>query len=389
VKYSAEAQEIKKVLGKPVAVHIVAAVLDEKNWDEIVAIMKQINPEITVSMLIPFFSAANLEKQAINRLQITSERYVDLPDIFDLNRKTYSRPNLPRTVMMSSHMLTKLVSGAKNLLARFPIIMNKAGRRKISLNFDVEMLSLYEGFAERNKPAFTPAEMYKGLTGNALDFIMTNIVLYKSGSRIGWSENKGSVPVTVTQPDSIFDKYLPAPYRPDVPVFSGTKIDDPDYEILNIEGYVPVGEQTKVLFPSNYLSILSQSSFSKILNSKSKKMLGNCFIGEDDIDECMDLFDNAMNECNKRTSMITSPKPTFLLPAASIIRSNTEPLSSTCGWALQYLSGYTKNIVEKAHNGIFSSNFDKNQMTAEITLLRNIYNEKNSTCFQKNHSGSW
>jgi hypothetical protein len=382
VKYSDEAREVELVTNKKTRVHIISAILNEVNVEEIMHLLNDLGGKTNENYLSDFFNISNLNRSFINQSQLTSSYTVDLPPI-NTDLDSFTRPNTPNTLMLPPEMLNSLLKAIDRFKNSTNLILTKGRRQFLKICHDLATDGTYIQYGLKIRPKLTAGGFLEGLRDNGLQYLLSVLNLFKEGKKFPWSDVKGSVPVTVSSSFKLDLKRMDPPYRFSDNVFSNSKFEDPEYDHLAIEGYVNLTDTNRVYFPPNYFHQLCNHSFDNIRFSTSKKMLANCTFLESDVTECMQIFNETQTEKNQILNFKFHPKPTYLFPIPHTFHDVPKGNPSILQTALDHVSGYTHEILLKAHQGSFIPTRDTTASSEKISEIRERLNVANREVFDK------
>jgi hypothetical protein len=384
LKYSDEAREIQKKTGKITTVHLLGAVLNQHNLDELCNELIALGGNPVRSILEEFYHICNEDRGIINTSQLTAQQSLVIPDL-EVDIKAYERPKLPQTVMVSPEVL-QAITDAPDRFRRMSLhILNRTRKSTVLPNLDVAIGSVYLTYHELRKGkksiGFTGGDFLSQIEKGGSIFLLKHCKLFKEGKSITWSEVQGTVPFTVHyEKHLVLPKAKPPPYTRGN-VHNPSQLQSAEYSILISEGYIPIGSINKVFFPPNYLEILSSHDFDNIMHSTSKKMLVNCSFEESDLKECIELYRTEYIRRNTRDH-ICQPKPTFLIPIPSNYSRCTHPVKNTLLSLLNgKVSGYTGRVLELATELKFAQVRSKEGDDQRIKDLRTKLNFANAELF--------
>nr|UUW20958.1 MAG: RNA-dependent RNA polymerase [Sanya bunya-like virus 11] len=375
-KYDLERKLVSEKTGKFVKLTICMAVLNEQNVEEIMHCMG-----IDISEpLFTFFAIANNERELLNTMQVRSYRSHDLKPL-KTDLPTYERPSSFRTVMISASLLAQLVDHVKNFHRFAPAILAKSSRRNIILIIDLELETFsYDYKKKKGKWGVSPSEYCEKVRLKGYSYMISVAKPVRNGRPSSWKGSNGMIPVTV--PTS--EKYIFVPLKPPVRVnpdlYSNTQGLTKEFQHLK-SPFIEMKNDLPVYFPPNYHEALSTHSFDNILKSKSKKMLANCTFTVQDLNECIELFNKQYKESNELTSMIVSPKPSFLLPMLSSPQKQAG-IPRMFELILPLVTHYTKVIIEKASQGIFMRTKADRKQDPELNTLRDKLSQASGDYFK-------
>jgi hypothetical protein len=384
LKYSTEAREVQEKTGKHTTVHLLGAVLNQHNVDELYEELVALGGDPNKSVLEEFYHICNDDRGIINSSQLTAQQSMMIPQL-EVDLPSYERPKLPQTVMVSPDVLQAITEAPDRFKRMSVHILNRTKRHTVMPNIDVAIGSLYLTYHElrkgRKNIGFTGGEFLSHLTTGGSIFLLKNSKLFKEGKSISWSDVQGTVPFTIQYEKPVTaPKMRPPPYTRGN-VHNPSTMDTNEYSILLSEGYIPIGSINKVFFPPNYLETLSSHKFDNVMHSQSKKLLVNCTFDQADLQECLELY-KAEYERRNTCDYIRQPKPTFLIPIPASFGRCTHPVKNELLSLLNgKLTGYTGRVLECASELKFAQVKSKEEEGKRIKDLRDKLNQANSELF--------
>jgi hypothetical protein len=384
VKYSEESTRVEEKTGKSTKVHIIQAILDQVNVNEIYDLVLNLGGVINTESLDYFFEISNNYRSVINSSQINAEYTVNIPRL-ETDLKEFERPELSDTLMVPSEMLISLMSSVDKFKNN-TMLINRYRGKNVQPVYDISLGTLHlESFSGKDKKfKGTPiSDFVLGILSGGLPFLIKKLCLKNDGKLSNWSQVRGTVPVTLSLPKNSFTIKLPKVHIGSDNCYMSTEKIEGEYEELWDKGYIKTGSSNRVFFPKDYFEKLSTVDF-KIVHSKNKSLLGNCQFTNENADACKKIFDEQMILSNEVPSFIKKPKCTFMTPMPNDFSASSDPvICRMLSLMLSATSGYTNRAVFLAIEGRFHTTKDRTVLTQNMLKAKNTLNEANSRLFQK------
>jgi energy-converting hydrogenase A subunit M len=119
------------------------------------------------------------------------------------------------------------------------------------------------------------------------------------------------------------------------------------------------------------------------MSSNSKKLLYNCRFDQEDLQECISIFDETQKNKNRVLNFSYHPKPTFLLPIPQSFTTQTEGVPDIITKYLPFSSGYTHEVLNKASKGQFCITRNTKEADLKVSELKDSLNGANISLFNK------
>jgi hypothetical protein len=388
LKYTNESIEISKATLKSVKVFIVPAVLDSYNITEILKILDNIN----MTEMEPygqferFFEISNDNRFLINRNHILSlsEEAMNVKLIPGLTE--YERPNKNKTIMVPADLLSQLNQSFSYLKTS---ALRQLGRKgvKLSLIYNLDTKRFY---IKMQKKGADIKEFILKMDERSIPYSLSILKLEENGRRLPLSKLQGTIPVTLDQKaqSETFDIVIPTILNEDFYLLKN-KMHAPELgvsEVVREEDMLSIGSNNPVNFPPDYFERLCNMDIKDMKNSNSQKMLANCNINKETLEDAVRLFDDVMNLKNG-TPDNKYPKQTFQIPLATLPLKDTNLENLNLNMMKKYLTHgtgqYTKAILRKAIGKQFAvPKFNESDLSSDIRNRRTILNEANSAYFE-------
>nr|UUW20939.1 MAG: RNA-dependent RNA polymerase [Sanya bunya-like virus 2] len=380
VKYDQEARQVQESTGLLTKVRIVSAILNEYNIDEI---SNDMFPHtLDLDQLTEFFDICNQNRNIINTCQLKATYVKELPRL-ETDITAYDRPPVPHTLMLPPEMLESLLKAVSKFKAATSMILVKSRHKQLKVCYDLATGGTYIQYEKKCKPPITGGEFLAGLGQGGLNYLLSILHLLREGVKVQWSDLRGSVPVTVARSEELYLKKMEAPVYVGLNLYFQTDWESPEYENLKQHGFLQMSRGADVYFPDNYFETLCKHDFNNIMHSKSKKLLYNCRFESSDLEECMEIFKEMQTEKNQQINFVKSPKPTFFLPILNDVSPMAPTGSSLLSDLVTSCTGYTGEILMKAHSGQYAPTRDITESRTEVNALKDRLNAANVLLYNK------
>nr|QLF99168.1 RNA-dependent RNA polymerase [Halophytophthora RNA virus 1] len=376
IKYASECREIQST-GKRCSVVIVAAVLDSYNMEEV---MLQLDSRSEEEALRMYFEIANTNKDVVSSNMVKSDNFSSMPPPESPGLELYPRPPQQDIVLVPNDVLSAVATDFSELMG---MLETRNDYFNVSIVFDTDKMRYKVDRAKRGK---RPSEWIQTLNPSPSKLI-PNIRFRRDGKPVSFRKLGGTVPVTVFAPrrESRFEPWyetasFDALYLNTVPVYKPGYGEPEYFTEANVHH---ITDSQPVCFPPDYFDLLCTMKVEPLLACKSRKMLYNCKMDMQEIDNSMVLFEDSMAVNN--VIDVYRPKPTFLLafPSETLTASEVQVPEELARAYLRFGKGlYTKEVLRRAVEGRFATT-RKTQFNAELRELYESYHSANSSYYKK------
>lgn len=381
LKYSHEAQEVTKKTGIHCRVLIVGAVLDENNIDEVLSLLEPLGSECRAEHLLQFFNTCNSDRHIINNSMQKSIQNETVESIYS-EEESFEAPRSGDVIMLTPDFLRAVSRAAERFRSSSSRILDSSRGQQVVLSYEMTTNRVTLDYTAGKRWSKPVSQFLLELDQHPVDLILSMVRIYNEGKRISIRDMKGNIPFTLRVPTLHVMSRIKSPPRPPLETYRSIGLPF-EYQAASVEGYKPIGQSYRVLFPPDYFHQLSTHGFEKVLLSDSKKQLANCLVNSDGIQACVTAFNEHYHE--KQTLLdIRSPKPTFMFPLLSQFQSSHHPIKNLLLSVLvKHTSGYTHEALSRALHGKTTPLVDMQALSEDIKAAKEILSTENSNYIGK------
>ncbi len=387
IKYTTESAEITKKTGKQAIVHIVGAVLNEYNMDEINKQSVNIfGKSIDKTALRDFFKISNRYRKILTD-NYTKGLYLSTPiKSIECDLNIHEQPALTNVLLLDPIFISKLISSIGYIKDRLSnLYVNQPLKSKAEIFYQLNSSKIGVRLSQKGTLL---DKLYQTIEDDSsIQTILGFISIYDCGKRVSIEKVRGYVPVTVKKTAKVErlikykdNTYISVVYEREKPIYS----DDYDPQFLEPNDIVELEKDTKCAFPKDYYTKLV-SSMDEVVKSTDKKMLVNANLTLDNITPMVNNIAMKSLEINNRVK-IFRPKQTMCIPFVSSALSeapleklNISVMKSYC---LSTKLEFTKALLQKAIDGKFSQNI-REKNVPELRKLRSDYSDSHKMYYSR------